>query len=197
MLRHKSRQRASLAVLALLTAACTCRAAVINLHECANVAGARIVLAELGAITGAEEEVAALADIDIGPTPLPGRERTLTVGYLKMRLRRCGIDCGSVTFIGSAQVLVSAAPLASDPPAAPAPAASATGAELPATAPVIVPRGTRVQLAVECGAVRVLADAVTQEQAAVGALVRLRIEHTGEAISARLTAPTQAIMVRE
>ncbi len=186
-----------LAVLAL--PAVGCRAEIINLHERVQIDGDRILLGQLADIDAVGERAEALATVSVGPAPLPGRERTLTVGYLKLRLRRCGIDCGALTFTGAEQVTVAGPPAATVAfaPAAGDPSA-ADAANVPgAPAPIVVPRGTRVRLAVECGAVRVLADATTQEDAAVGALVRLRVEQTRETVSAQLLSPTQALITRE
>ncbi len=189
-----------LALATALAAACVCRAAVIELHERAAIDGDRILLSELGEIAAASDEAEALGRVDIGPAPLPGRERTLTVGYLKMRLRRCGIDCASVTFAGAHEVRVSgppaAAPLRVEPGADDAADVQAGGGEA-APAPVLVPRGTRVRLAVVCGTVRIVADATTQEKAAVGAIVRVRVAQTRETVTAQLIGPTEALITRE
>jgi len=199
MLRPLAARTICLALAAL--GAAGCRAQVIDLHQRVQIEGDRILLGHLADIDAVGERAEALAQVTVGPAPLPGRERTLTVGYLKLRLRRCGIDCASLTFTGADEVTVTGPPVATvvldpaagaaDPPAGQAEAAPA------APAPILVPRGTRVRLAVECGAVRVLADATTQAEAAVGALVRLRVEQTRETVSAQLLSPTQALITRE
>ncbi len=181
---------------ATLMAARACPAAVIELHETVVVTGDRIVLGDLGEISDADEEAQTLAGVDIGPAPLPGRDRTLTVGYLKMRLRRRGIDCADLTFAGARAVLVRAA--------VPMPRSAAGDASTDGLSPravarppaIVVPRGAAVQVTVVCGAVRVTADAVTLEEATVGGMVRLRIEQTRETVTARLVGPTAALIDR-
>ncbi len=178
-----------------------CRAEVIDLHERVQIEGEHILLGQIAQIDAAGERVEELSRVSIGPAPLPGRERRVSVGYLKLRLRRCGIDCGALTFTGADEVIVTGPPAAAGmlDTAGIAPtlsvASSADGAITPG--PILVPRGTRVRLVVECGAVRVLADTTTLEEAAVGALVRLRVEQTRETVSAQLLSPTQALIARE
>lgn len=190
-----SRVTMFLVLAAALMAARAGPAAVIELHETVVVTGERIVLGDLGEISDAGEEAQTLAEVDIGPAPLPGRARALTVGYLKMRLRRSGIDCADLTFVGAGTVRVRAAgPI-------PRPAAGAAEDDEPAqeaaTPTPIVPRGAVVQITVRCGAVWVTADATTLEEAPVGGMVRLRIEQTRETVTARLVSSTAALIDRQ
>ena len=67
-------------------AAVSCRAEVIDLRERVQIKGERILLGQLADIDAVGERAEALGAVSIGPAPLPGRERTLTVGYLRVLL---------------------------------------------------------------------------------------------------------------
>lgn len=176
--------------------------ATITLEESVEVTGKRITLDELAEIVGPAQEAEALGTVDVGPAPLPGRDRGLTVGYLKMRLRRGGIDCWAVTFDGAERVQVHRRPEVT--PAADGEQASdaegdaeAGAATAPAPKPIVVERRSRVHLAVVCGAVRILAEATTLEDAVVGEMARMRVEQTREMVYAELTSRTQAVIRRQ
>lgn len=181
--------------LALATVA-VAQGATVELTERVQVAGPVILLGDLGEVRGPADEAAALRSVVIGPAPLPGGERALSVGYLKLRLRRAGIDCGSVEFNGAAEVLVSCAP-AVRPAEVAGPMEGAGGDAATTSAPApVVPRGSAVRLVLDWGALRVTADATTLDAAAVGAFVRLRLAQTGETVTARLIGPGEALMAR-
>lgn len=194
-LRHSvARTVGPLLALALASAGAG-RAATIELAERAQVAGTDIRLGHLGAVRGPADEAEALRTVIIGPAPLPGGERTLSVGYLKLRLRRAGINCNSVRFTGAAQVLVSRPP-ALRPAEAISPIAAGLGEIANPTPGPVVPRGSAVRLVLDWGALRVTADATTLDPAAVGAFVRLRLAHGGETVTARLVALGEALITR-
>ncbi len=164
----------------------------ITLCDRVQVAGERLLLGEIAALSGAPEDTQ-LAAMDLGPAPLPGSERTLTLGYIKMRLRRWGLTEPQVQFAGAAQVTVSSAsPAPPSPRSAPATAAP----DQPQTRPpaVTVPRGTALCLVVSCGGVTVVATATTLEDATVGAVVKVRVDQTRHTVWALLESPTQASM---
>ncbi len=183
-----------MAALVCLTAAGLASAAtIIELSDTACIASDRIELGALATVTAPEQARERLQDLDMGPAPLAGRSRILTLGYLKMRIRRWGFAPEAMTFTGSEQVEVSRA-------AQPAPGVQAVAGEpspespLPAPAPATVKRGARVQLAVECGAVRILAEATTLEDGLVGQPVRMRVEQTRQTIWAMLLSRSQATL---
>ena len=163
---------------------------VVDLRDRAVVAGERIELGEVATISGPEEEAARLRLLDLGPAPLLGDSRALSLGYLKIRLRRWGVDLDAVVFGGSAEVRVSrpAAPAAS----AEVDMATPGGESAPAAPPVTVKRGSKVRLEVALGAVLIVATATTLEDGVVGGVVRMRVDQTRREVWARLRSPTQA-----
>jgi hypothetical protein len=173
--------------------------ATIELRESVQVGGDLITLGQLAKITP-EEQTEQLGAIEVGPAPLPGDNRCLTRGYLKMRLRRGGVDCASVTFSGAETVEVRRAPMptatqrqapgeveAADPP----------GARPSVPEPIVVERGTRVRLSVVCGAVCVGAEATLMEDAVVGGRAKMRVEQTRETVVAQIVQPEEAVIRRE
>lgn len=163
----------------------------VTLHSRAQVAGERLELGEIARITG--DEAKALVALDMGPAPLPGGERTISLGYLKMRLRRWGLGEEQFVFEGPAEVTVSTAAVAAQPAvSAPTPIES----EPIAPPPVMVKRGSTLRLQVTCGGVTILASATTLEDAAVGAIVKLRVDQTRQTTWALLDSPTLAILTR-
>jgi len=166
---------------------------VIALKDAVEVTSERIELRALATVTGPEQERKALESVDVGPTPLPGRSRTLTLGYLKMRMRRWGLDPESVAFAGSQQIEVSR-------PAAPVQPIDLRADEHPSDSvtslapPVTVKRGCRVQLTVVCGGVHVVAEAMTLEDGVVGQPVKIRVAQTRETVWGTLYGPTSAIL---
>ena len=165
--------------------------ATVELAESAQIAGDNIELGAVATVSGSDEEVARLAGLDLGPAPLPGQSRSLSLGYLKMRLRRWGVNAGEITFAGAAQVRVSR-------PAAVVAVAIGDTDDVAQTGvaqappPVIVKRGSMVRLRVTCGAVSVIAGATTLEDAAVGAVVKMRVAQTRQTVWAVLASQTEA-----
>jgi len=168
-------------------------ATIIELSKAAEITSDRIELGALATVTGPEQASERLRSLDIGPAPLSGRSRVLTLGYLKMRIRRWGFAPEEMVFIGSKQVEVSRAV---QPAAGVQPVAGDASPEspVPAQAPATVKRGARVQLAVECGAVRILAEATTLEDGVVGQPVRMRVEQTRQTLWATLLSRSQATL---
>lgn len=197
----------SLAPIMLLTALCAApsTAAVVELRESAHLDEERIVLgrvAEIEAVAAPTGEAAEegvpltelLAEIDLGPAPLPGDSRRLTAGYIKMRLRRSGVNCGDLTFEGADAVRVHR-----PAPTAPEAAASvegedAQGGAVEAPPPVEVRRGARLHLTVAHGAVVIGAEATLLEDAVVGGRARLRVHQTRETVIAQIVGPTEAVI---
>jgi len=181
-------------VVLLLTAGCVAAEPVaVTLHDSAQVAGERLELGEIAALAGPAEQAEQLAALDLGPAPLPGQSRTLSLGYVKMRLRRWGLGEDDLAFSGATEVEVSTAPVAVAAPATPTMQEASTE---PLPAPVVVKRGSAVRLLVTCGAVTVVAGATTLEDAAVGAIVKLRVDQTRRTAWATLDSPTHASLTR-
>ncbi|MEA3402916.1 MAG: hypothetical protein U9R79_16875 [Armatimonadota bacterium] len=180
---------------ALVVLAAPAWAQTIELPERVQIEGLRITLADLAEIDAPEQRARRLGAIDVGPAPLPGGSRGLTVGYLKMRLRRCGIDCEALTFTGATRVEVARA--AAPPEGGPRASAEGDATEdAPPPEPTVVKRGSRVRLSVVCGAVRIIAEATTLERGVVGSRARLRVEQTRETVVGQLTSATEAVIRR-
>lgn len=161
----------------------------ISLREAICVGGERITLGQIAEITPADA-AEGLAPLELGPAPLPGGSRSLTVGYLKMRLRHSGVTCGEIAFLGADAVEVRRALS----PLGPAPGAQddleTGGSSVPRQ--VLVPRGTRLRLTVTCGAILIGADATLLDDGFVGGQARMRIEQTRETVVAQIVLPTEA-----
>ncbi len=170
-------------------------ATVIELSEAAEITADRIELGALATVTGPEPVRERLAALDIGPAPLPGRSRTLTLGYLKMRMRRWGLKPERFMFTGAPQVEVSRLAQAV-PVTPPGPEQASAEPVTPAPAPVVVKRGARLQLSVVCGAVCILAEATTLEDGVVGQRVKMRVEQTRQTVWGTLLSPTTATLTR-
>ncbi len=189
-------------------------ATVIELSEAAEITADRIELGALATLTGPEPARERLEALDIGPAPLPGRSRTLTLGYLKMRMRRWGLKPERFVFTGAPQVQVSRQAETATTEATtattgttgtgcasslqPSPFAEATG-DRPASSlrrTVVVKRGARLQLSVVCGAVCILAEATTLEDGVVGQRVKMRVEQTRQTVWGTLLSPTTATLTR-
>jgi len=189
----------TIAVAAITAPGAAASWATVELRESASVEGERIVLGQLAAITPADR-AEALGAVEVGPTPLPGNRRRLSVGYLKMRLRRGGVSCDEIAFIGAEAVEVRRAPVS---PAGQrgtsgeVEAAGRPGARRPIVQPVEVSRGTRMRLTVICGAVVVGAEATLVEDGVVGGRAKMRVEQTRETVVAQIVQPSEAVMHRE
>ena len=183
--------RMTLAVTICLVAMSGAHGATVELAESAQIAGDHIELGAVAIIGGSDEEVALLAGLDLGPAPLPGQSRILSLGYLKMRLRRWGVNAGEITFAGAPQVRVSKSAAVVAVATHDTGTARQTGVTQ-TPAPVVVKRGSMVRLRVTCGAVSVMAGATTLEDAAVGAVVKMRVAQTRQTVWAVLASQTEA-----
>lgn len=67
-------------------------AAGAHLRAEATVAGATIRLGDVARITAAGALAKRLAQVEVGPAPLPGRERTVSVDSVRIRLRQSRLD---------------------------------------------------------------------------------------------------------
>jgi flagella basal body P-ring formation protein FlgA len=92
----------------ILAAALLCGSAVaaeITLNATAEAKYQFVTLGDLATVSGAnDEETAKVADIFCGPAPAPGETREITLDYIKMRLRQCGLDPKSFKFSGAEAV---------------------------------------------------------------------------------------------
>ena len=167
----------------------------VTLNERAQVSGERLELGEIAEIAGPADRAERLASLDLGPAPLPGRSRTLSLGYVRMRLRRWGLGEPEVVLAGAPEVAISTPPVAAVAPSSATMEPPAVQ-EAVASPPVTVKRGSAVRLQVNCGAVTIIAGATTLEDAAVGGMVKLRVDQTRRTTWAKLDSPRHATMTR-
>lgn len=187
-----------LTALAAIAPASPDPSATVELHESVYVSGEDITLAQLAEITPTEQ-ADQLGAVEIGPAPLQGGSRSLTRGYVKMRLRREGLSCVEIAFTGAQVVEVRRAlPAVTQRQAqGEVEAADPSGARHPDPPPATVDRGARVRLTVICGAVSVGAEATLLEDAVVGGRAKMRVEQTRETVVAQIVQPSEAILRRE
>ncbi|HEX3000125.1 MAG TPA: flagellar basal body P-ring formation chaperone FlgA [Armatimonadota bacterium] len=73
------------------------------------VQGTRILLRDLGTLSGDPALAAQAGAVDVGQAPLPGRERQIDLDYIRIRLRQSRIDPACVAFTAPPQVRVRSA----------------------------------------------------------------------------------------
>ncbi len=178
----------------------TAASTTVELRERVTVEGDVMTLAQLAEIAPGED-AETLGALEIGPAPLPGGSRRVTLGYVKMRVRHSGARCGEIQFSGPGVVEVRRAAVFPQSEGAPEPADTSGGSETlaapAAEPPPLVERGARVRLTVVCGAVSISAEATLLESAAVGERARMRVEQTRETVVAQIVQPSEAIISRE
>ena len=102
----------SAAILAvILAAAAPAPAATVNnvvrLSESAAVAGGRILLGEIAAITCEDPAMlSGLREVAIGKSPLPGKKRRIDQDYIRMRLKQNGFVPEAISLQGPERVYV-------------------------------------------------------------------------------------------
>ena len=176
----------------------------LQLREQATAAGDWVTLAEIATVKP-QAHAQAIGATRLTPAPPPGGSRNVSLGYIKMRLRRAGVDLREVQFTGATRVCVSRAPLESTPhhqavtrPAAPTPGAGGTR-PAPAGPPqeqIKVRRGTIVRLLVRRGALTIETTGELSRDCVVGALGKFRVHETRAYVVARLTDATTAEVIR-
>lgn len=80
----------------------------------AEVKGAVIKLGDIAGIScppGGEDTAARLRDIEVGRSPFPGRERTLSLAVVRIRLRQAGFDPGDMVITGPTTIVVRTRPV--------------------------------------------------------------------------------------
>ncbi len=78
----------------------------ITLPENAVVAAGDMSLGQVAEVTGPADQVAKLAAVSLGPAPLAGYQRPITVGLIILRLRRAGWNPDGVALAGEPQTMV-------------------------------------------------------------------------------------------
>jgi len=166
-----------------------------------------VTLGQLADIAGAEELTGQLAAVEIGRSPLPGHQRSITAGYVRMRIARTGFGTKAVTLAGANAVLVCrAGPVRSiqrRPPiqlgvgleARPTgrmgeSAEDDRGVAMPAPQPLLR-RGEKVQIVVINGGIVISTSGQLLQDAAIGESVMARVRTTGQKVWGTLTGPRQ------
>lgn len=201
---------AAVLVLAALVASATANAAAddqspgatVDIREQVTVSSATIVLDQVAEISACDADAQSLADIEIGPSPLAGHQRTITAGYIRMRIARAGFGRADVAIGGAAAITVRREALAAavpvqSPTVSRAPAAPAVGSALhepPAPEPIIAKRGTNVKITVISGCVTVTAAGQLTANTAVGEYASARVKTTGRQVFGQLQGPNEMIV---
>ncbi len=69
----------------------------VTVSERASVTGVQIVLGEIAAVQGTDEEAARLMRIVLAPAPIPGQRFSLTPAMIRVKLRQFGFDPDALT----------------------------------------------------------------------------------------------------
>lgn len=161
----------------------------VQLRAEATVQAPEVLLGQVSEIVAAGELREKLAGVSLGSGPVAGTQRVIDAGYIRLRLRRFGIDPAGVDLQGQ-QVTVSASAVAHGPLAPQVAPAGQGGA--PDVAAPLVKRGQSVEVRVQCGGViifttgRALMDAAAQE------LVKITLQDSNRTLTARVTGPAEA-----
>ena len=162
----------------------------IALKPSAQVSGSQVTLADIATV----EPPAAAAQygpLVVAPAPSPGQTRSVTVGYLRVRLRRQGLDLTGVIFSGPERVLVSRS--AEAPPAAVAVPGPAAAGILPAMA---IKPGSRLKIILRAGDLTIEAEGESLGPCALGEVAKFRLTQTRSVVSAKLLDLNTAEVIR-
>ncbi len=206
--------------LVLLSSALYAAPATVSLHEQVLVPQGTVTLAQLADIAGGDELAGQLAAVEIGRSPLPGHQRSISAGYVRMRMARAGFGTKAVTLAGANAVLVRrAGPVRSiqrRPPILPGvglrfdkltalsnvegearptgrmgeSAEDGRGVAMPAPQPLLR-RGEKVQIVVINGGIVISTSGQLLQDAAIGESVMARVRTTGQKVWGTLTGPRQ------
>jgi hypothetical protein len=170
------------------------RPVVVLRVEC-MVAGPEVLLGQVADLQADAELAAKLAAISLGSAPVAGTPRRIETGYIKLRLRRYGIDPGTLTIQGEAVTVRREATAQPKPPQAVGPGLESPSHEPEATdGLVLVKRGQLVEVLVQCRGVCIHTAGVAGRDAGLGELVDLRLEKTGRKLVGRVDGPGRAVV---
>jgi hypothetical protein len=191
-----ARRRALAEMLLLLLTAAALHAesvapTAITLRPTVQVSAATVLLSDVAQVTPAEA-AQALAGAELGPAPTPGTARTFTAGYVKVRLRRAGVNLRATVFQGE-QCMVSRAAGSS----AQAPVSTMSGSEAAAGAMSPDVRiGGKVTLVVRLGGLQITTEAEALNACVVGQEALFRVRDTRATVKARLLDHETAEVIR-
>jgi flagella basal body P-ring formation protein FlgA len=102
--------------LLILGLAATAYPGVVTLKENSVVDGERVTLGRIAKFEGIDpSKVRVLEDLVIGTSPLPGRERVISLSYIKTRILTLGEDAKGLMVRGPDKITIKAASLELDP----------------------------------------------------------------------------------
>lgn len=163
----------------------------IELAPTAQVTGDWVNLGDIAAVQP-DEQAQALAGTPIAPAPQPGGSRSISAGYVRLRLRAAGVDLTGVAFSGADRVQVTRAP-AGLPGRGTAPSVGGG----PQEAALMVRRGALVKLVVRAGTMAIETRGELMRDCAVGQVGRFRVEETRATVPALLLdRATAQVMLR-
>ncbi len=155
------------------------------LRELVSLDTPEIGLAQVAVITGPEDMVSVLERVSLGSAPVPGGSRTVAVAYIRLRLKRYGVDPGAVDIQGAA-VTVQRTCTVSDRSSTRPPAISED--PVPSLPPDIQ-RNDEVQVAVQCRGVTVALVGRALQDGGPGDVIRVQIPQTSRTVEATVIGP--------
>ncbi len=142
----------------------------VVLQERACVVGPSIRLGDVAEVEAPTEATEELRAVELGPAPLPGRTRTVSLGVVKLRLRRYGFRPEEMVFGERDEVRVVRSRVVRSAARAGSLEAAAVAQGRPA-----VKRRERVRVVIQQGSVRITAPAEALADAATGEDVKVRL----------------------
>lgn len=160
--------------------------ATVVLREQVALDTPEIGLSQVATLGGPADALIALEQVSLGSAPVPGASRTLAVAYIRLRLKRYGVDPGSVDISGD-KVTVQRAVTAPCPATAPEPVSSPAVAVSPAAPEVR--RNDDVRVAVQCRGVTVALMGRALQDGHPGDTVKVQVPQTNRTVEALVIGP--------
>lgn len=171
----------------------------VRLHGRVVVRQGTVVVSTLADIRGPKVEVERVGQIVVGPAPLPGRQRKISRGYIKIRIRAAGIDADHIAFEGPDEVVVVGAHDsggAEHSHQGPHRSPGDVSVRTKGKAKPLVRRGQPLVVRARYGMVEVRAEAVAMEDGWLGDVVRVQVRQGRARILVRLVGPRIAEVLR-
>lgn len=164
--------------------------AVVTLRAEASVATADVLLGQVADIQATSEMTARLHGVSLSSSPLPDRTRSIEAGYIKLRLRRFGVDPAQVDLRGETVVVHRSGM----PQIATAQAAAEATADTASPQPALIRQGQLIDVEVRCGGVIVRTTGVACRDGAAGELIDLRLEKLNRKLPGRITGAGRVLL---
>ena len=161
----------------------------VTLKEQATVEGT-VTLADIAKIEGAKETK--IGEVTIGHSPLAGRSRTVSAGYIRMRIARG--DFEEYTLEGAERVKLVATGALQSQSRTDRRASQQSEGEAEKPPPLVIERSQRVQVRLINRGVVIDAAGRAMGDAAVDAPVVVRISSTGKRIQGTATATGRVVV---